>query len=293
MNGKVIERLVDVGQTVKRDQPLMKLDAVDFGLAIAMRKAELDAAQARAVKAIAEESRQQLLVKNGATTQQAYEDAKAAADGARAQVDLSQAALHTAENAEGYATLHADADGIVLETLAEPGQVVLASQTVIKLAHAGAREASVFLPETVRPKIESTAVAKLYGGASLTARLRQLSDTADPVTRTFEARYVLDRRAKAAPLGATVTIQIDDHSDTVSLPIGAVTDRGNGPGVWVLNKDANAVSFRPVQISRMGAENVELKGGVNVGETVVALGAHLLHEGERVRVAKRESLTNE
>jgi RND family efflux transporter MFP subunit len=294
VNGKIIERLVDVGQAVKRDQPLMKIDAIDLSLAIAMRKAELNAAQAQAVKAIAEESRQERLVKDGATSQQTYEAAKAAADSARAQIDLSQAALRTAENSEGYATLYADADGTVVDTLAEPGQVVAAGQTVIKLAHAGAREASVYLPETVRPEIGSRAVARVYGGkTSLTARLRQLSDAADPVTRTFEARYVLDGKAGAAPLGATVTIQMADHSDGVSLPIAAITDRGNGPGVWVLTKDAKAVSFRPVQISRMGAEDVQLKGGVKVGETIVALGAHLLKEGEQVRVAKKESLTNE
>ncbi|TIP95114.1 MAG: efflux RND transporter periplasmic adaptor subunit, partial [Mesorhizobium sp.] len=90
--------------------------------------------------------------------------------------------------------LVADADGTVVETLGEPGQVVPAGQTVVRIADAGPREAVVALPETIRPAIGSVAEASVYGGNGrrYTAHLRQLSDSADPQTRTYEARYVLD-----------------------------------------------------------------------------------------------------
>ena len=296
VNGKIIERLVDVGQTVKRGQPLMKLDPVDLELAITIKRAELRAARARSVQAIAEEARQGGLIKKGATSQQQFDDAKAAADSARAQVELAEAALHTAENSGEYATLRADSDGTVIDTLAEPGHVVASGETVIKLAHAGAREASVYLPETVRPDIGSVAVARVYGGDStVTARLRQLSNSADPVTRTFEARYALDDAT--LPLGATISIEIDGHADQVAVPLGAITDRGSGPGVWVLAPGGPAVRFRPVRVDKMETEDALLSGGVKAGETVVALGAHLLTDGEHVRVAAKaanqEVATNE
>lgn len=294
VNGKVIARLVDVGQTVKRGQPLMKLDPIDLDLAITMKQAELNAARARSVQAIAEEARQAGLIKKGATSQQLFDDAKAAADSARAQVELAEAALRTAENSGGYATLYADADGTVLDTLAEPGHVVSAGETVIKLAHAGEREASVYLPETVRPSVGSVAVARVYGSNStVTARLRQLSDAADPATRTFEARYVLDDGT--LPLGATVSIELNGHADEVSVPLGAITDRGRGPGVWVLAPGATTVSFRPVRVDKMEAEDALLSGGLKAGETIVALGAHLLSDGEHVRAvtANQEVATNE
>src|ERR1700739_4159378 len=108
-----------------------------------------------------------------------------------------------------YSLLLADSDGIVVQTLAEPGQVVAAGQTVVRLAHAGPREASINLPETLRPEIGSTARASIFeSGMVGTARLRQLSDAADPTTRTFEARYVLEGPAATAPLGATVSIRV-------------------------------------------------------------------------------------
>ena len=98
----------------------------------------------------------------------------------------------------------------MVETLGEPGQVVAAGQTVVRLAQAGPREAAVALPETIRPAIGSEAEATVYGGDErrFPARLRQLSDSADAQTRTYEARYVLEGEAAAAPLGATVTIRL-------------------------------------------------------------------------------------
>src|SRR5439155_15597499 len=122
----------------------------------------------------------------------------------------------------GYSQLIADADGVVIETLAEPGQVVAAGQTVVKLAHSGPREAAVNLPETFRPALGSTAYATLYGSTMrVPVRLRQLSNAADAQTRTFEARYVLEGGAANAPLGATVTVHLPDGAGTDTLQIPA------------------------------------------------------------------------
>ncbi|HYR91290.1 MAG TPA: efflux RND transporter periplasmic adaptor subunit, partial [Terriglobia bacterium] len=188
-----------------------------------------------------------------------------------------------------YSILYADSDGTVVQTLAEPGQVVAAGQTVVKLAHAGPREAAVYLPETVRPVLGSVAQATLYGAdKSAPARLRQLSDSADPATRTFEARYVLEGKNAGAPLGATVTIRLPMPNTAGSLvvPNAAITDRGNGPGVWIVDNATRTVTFRPVTILRLSVEETYLGGGLRTGEHIVALGAHLLTEGQRIRVAE-------
>jgi RND family efflux transporter MFP subunit len=284
VGGKVIERLVDVGQQVRARQPLMRIDAADYQHAIAAQAGNVAAAKARYVQAAADEARHRTLVGTGAISKASYDQAKASFDSSRAQLDAAEAQLKLAKDQVEYSTLLADADGTVVETLAEPGQVVSAGQIVVKLAHAGPREAAVSLPETVRPSIGSTARAALYGkDFNSVARLRQLSDAADPQTRTFEARYILEGAAQQAPLGATVTVYLANGAadGAASVPLGAIFDKGDGPGVWVLN--AGAVSFHPVQIAQLGAETAILQRGVVPGEQVVALGGHLLHEGERVR----------
>jgi hypothetical protein len=77
----------------------------------------------------------------------------------------------------------------------------------------------------------------------------------------------------------------------MSVPLGAIDDEGNGPGVWILNKDSSSVSFRPVEVLELGAESASLSKGVRIDEQIVALGGHLLHEGERVRIAGTEGAT--
>jgi RND family efflux transporter MFP subunit len=228
------------------------------------------------------------LVSEGWVTRQRYEQAKAASDSAKAQLAAAEAEARVSENEAAYSVLVADADGTVMETLGEPGQVVSAGQTVVRLAQAGPREAVVALPETIRPAIGSAAEASVYGsdGRRYTAHLRQLSDSADGRTRTYEARYVLDGAASAAPLGATVTIRLANKASRpeVQVPLGAVLDDGRKTGVWVFDSATSTVHFRPVKLMRVASETAEVSG-LSSGDPVVSLGAHLLQDGARVRTA--------
>ncbi len=303
--GKVLERLVDTGQTVRRGQALLRLDPVDLKLAANAQQEAVAAARARAQQASDEEQRYRDLQGTGAVSALAHEQIKAAADSARAQLRAAEAQAAAALNASRYAELLADADGIVMETLAEPGQVVSAGQVVVRLAHAGRREAVVQLPETLRPALGSAAQARLFGREDVVipARLRQLSDVADRATRTFEARYVLDAGAAAsAPLGSTVTLRIGGTATatatatststststatagkaTLQVPIGAILDEGKGAAVWVVQGDQ--VRRQPVTVVQVQDGNAQVVGALGLGERIVALGAHLLSEGAQVRL---------
>ncbi|WP_322111206.1 efflux RND transporter periplasmic adaptor subunit [Tistlia consotensis] len=287
--GKIVERYVDDGEQVAAGQPLMRIDDADLLLALTAKQKAVEAARAVLVQKKADEKRYAALSRNGlAVSKQRYEQARAERDTAAAQLAAAEADARIAENEAGYSVLKADSDGTVVETLGEPGQVVTAGQTVVRLAHTGPREAMVFLPETVRPSIGSLAEATLYrrGDQPYAAQLRQLSDTADPQTRTYEARYVLKGDAADAPLGATVTIRLASEASrpAVQVPLGAVLDDGEKTGVWVFDSAASTVHFRPVTLVRVTSETAVVSG-LSSGEPVVSLGAHLLHEGARVRTA--------
>ncbi|MEZ0296908.1 MAG: efflux RND transporter periplasmic adaptor subunit [Candidatus Methylacidiphilales bacterium] len=338
--GKIVQRLVDVGQTVKRGQILMRIDSAELELTVAARAADVESAKARSIQASADEARLRSLVKSGVVSAQSYDLAKASADSAVAQLTAAEAQVRVAQNYSQYSVLVADADGTVVSILTEPGQVVQAGQVVIRLAQAGPREASVNLPESLRPQIGSSAETSLYGAANesspSSATLRQLSDSADPVTRTFEARYVLEGDMADAPLGSTVTVRLGsaalsgkspstrpvsspEHAVTplfqrisdkngpaskesesseesataaspVEVPLAAVHDAGNGPGVWVLDAQTSTVSFRRVRIGRLGEDTAVLVQGLAPGERVVSLGAHLLREGQHVRTAEKQEI---
>jgi RND family efflux transporter MFP subunit len=297
--GKITARLVDAGQTVRRGQVLARLDASDLMLGAVSAQATVAAAdrsaaaaRAEAVRMQADLSRFQQLNQRGFASGQRYEQAKAGADAAaatlaaaEAQARAARAAAGQAGNQASYSALVADSDGVVMAVLAEPGQVVSAGQPVVRLARGDGREAVVNVPETARAGLSRTATARLYGqaGQALPAMLRELSASADPTTRTYQARYAL--QGPPPPLGATVTVDTQgvSASGEVTAPMSAIQDAGAGPGVWVVDPRTSTVAFRKVAVAAFGQEEARLAGGVRAGERVVALGVHLLKPGQAVR----------
>ncbi|MFC3692561.1 efflux RND transporter periplasmic adaptor subunit [Chenggangzhangella methanolivorans] len=289
--GKIVERFVDTGASVKAGQSLMRIDRTDLDLTITSRERAVASADAVQKQAAADEIRYRELRKAGWSTQQRYEQAKAALDTANAQLEAAKAQAQMSRNESAYSLLKADEDGVVVETLGEPGQVVSAGQVVLRIARSGSREASISLPESVRPQLGAEAQASLYGGELKgTATLRQLSDAADPRTRTYEARYVLGGDAASAPLGATVTVSvpIGGAATGTRVPLAALNDDGSGAFVWTV-ADGPKLERRPVRVARLGADFATLDEGLATGETVVATGGRFLREGEEIRVAENKA----
>jgi len=289
--GKIIDKLIKAGDHVRRGQALMRLDSTDLRLAANAAREAVEAARAQNKRALADELRQRGLVAIKAVSVQEYEQAKSAADATTAQLNSAVAYARQLENQEGYAVLRAEADGVIMEVPADVGQVVGAGNVVVRLAHDGAREAVVNLPEGTTKIANSTAVASLYAdsGHSFPAKLRELSAMADPLTRTYQARFSLDGVGKNAPLGATVTVHLNGEirSDTLQqyeIPVGALYDGGTGTSVWVINPDATTLSRRPVAVAKLGSETALVSKGLKQGERILALGAHLVKEGERVMI---------
>ena len=277
--GKIVERLVNTGEAVKMGQPLLKLDPTDYQLA-------LQAARAVHKQASLELERVRVLVTQRAESRDALERATAAAESSAAQAEQTA-------NQAGYTTLYADADGIVMSTLAEPGQVVAAGQPVLVLAKDGLREAAVDIPESSLERIRGRkATAQLYLNSELSvpATFREISGVADPAARTYQARYVLEGGSAQFPLGATVTVRVSASGDaaqpTTEIPLGSLIDRGDGAAVWVIDPKTSAVGKRSVVIAKLGTETAVISQGLQQGDLVVSLGAQLLNSGEVVQVEK-------
>lgn len=289
--GKILEKLVKAGDHVRRGQPLMRLDPTDLQLAANSAQATVEAARAQNKRALADELRQRELVAIKATSVQEYEQAKSAADATTAQLNSAIDYARQLANQARYAVLRADADGVIMEIPADVGQVVGAGNTVVRLAHDGAREAVVNLPEGSTGRAKSLASANLYADSArrFPATLRELSAMADPVTRTYQARYSLGGVGANAPLGATVTVHLYGEKQNgavhqYEIPVSALYDGGTGTSVWVIDPDTASLSRRPVQVAKLGSESALISNGLKPGERIVALGAHLVKEGERVKV---------
>lgn len=288
VGGKVLRRLVDTGQRVKLGQPLAELDPADLQLQLEQAQAEAGAARAAVEQTKAELGRAASLIEKGWSTPAALDRQKAAAEEAAGRLTRAERALVLAGNALSYAVLTANADGVVTATQVEPGQVVAAGQSAIRIARLDQKEAVVAVPENQVGAIrEGEASATLWSapGKVYQARLRELSPSADAATRTYLARYALPEAGSEVELGMTATVVVGARStDRVArLPLSSLYNQGQGPAVWVVDNEGKP-ALRPVTVAAYEAQDVLVSAGLSDGERVVALGVQKLEAGRPVRV---------
>ena len=209
--GKVAKRLVEVGQRVEIGQPLATLDEVDLKLQAEQAEAEQRAATGVLAQAAAAETRAKQSKVSGWTTDAQLDQAKASADEARARLNRAERQVELTRNSLSYATLPADARGVVTATLIEPGQVVASGQTAIRVARLAEKEAVVAIPETLVDRAKrGTATVSLWSepDRKYAARLREISPSADPATRTYLAKFSLPDAGDDVELGMTATLTL-------------------------------------------------------------------------------------
>src|SRR5512140_1373500 len=286
--GKVAKRLVEVGQTVDVGQPLATLDEIDLKLQAEQAEAELRAATGVLAQAAASETRAKELRAKGWATDAQMDQARATADEARARLNRAQRSVELTNNSLSYATLAADSRGVVTATLIDPGQVVAAGQTAIRVARFAEKEAVVAIPETLVGRAKSgTASVTLWSDAEkkYAAKLREIAPSADPATRTYLAKFSLPEAGDSVSLGMTATLTLSDpQSDRVArLPLSALFSEGGEPSFYVVD-DKGDVSLKPVAVKSYESNDVVITGGVDEGAKVVALGVQKLDPAQKVRI---------
>lgn len=290
VSGKIVERLVNVGDAVAGGQVLAKVDVTDLKLALEANEAELSAARSNLQQAAAAERRAKDLLERGHIAAALYDQRKAASDEAQGRLERAERNLAISRNQADYATLRADQPGVVMQLPVEIGQVVTAGQLVVRLARDGEREAVVSIPESRLAAIrQAQTEVELWATSDkrrYTAKLREVSPQADATTRTYQARFsILDADASVA-LGMTATVfaSAGNAGAIVRVPSSAVINDGRGAAVWVVNASAKGVQRRPVDIVSFGQSEVVISRGLSAGDRLVTLGVHILDEAKPIRI---------
>jgi RND family efflux transporter MFP subunit len=292
VGGKVIERPAQVGTRVAKGRTLARLDTTDLAHALDAAKAQRATLESERSLAVRELERFKGLREKGFVSQAELDRRQSAAAAAQTQLDAAEARLKQSESQLAYATLVADADGVITSVEAEVGQVVAAGQTIVRLVRPGDREIAIAVPESLRSHVAHasafTVVANALPGKTWTGRLRELSPAADPVTRTYAARIALDggRDELALGMSARVAVAGSGAKRSVTVPLAAVYARDDKPQVWLVDQ-ASTVRTRPVVTRGVEGDQIIVESGLADGDVVVVAGAQLLHAGQKVRVLEK------
>lgn len=290
--GKIVERRVRLGDTVKAGEIVARLDPADAQKNAASAQAQLDAAQHRLVYAKQQLDRDRAQAQANLIARAQLEQTEDSYASASAQRDQAAQQAALAKDQLQYATLAADHAGVITAEQADTGQNVSAGQAVYNLAWSGDIDVVADAPESALASLavgqHATVTLSALPGRTFTARVRELSPAADPQSRTWRAKLTLDNPGPDVRLGMTADIALAGNTTATgpsfTLPATALFHDGNAPAVWVVRAADNALELRRVQVTRYAERTVSISQGLKDGDRVVLQGVHTVSAGEKVHV---------
>ena len=289
IDGRMIERVVDVGDAVAAGAVVARLDPSNEESALQGARAVMAGARAQLVEQRNSFQRQKDLLAQNFISKAAFDLAAANLQSAESAAQSAQSQVELAQNRLAYTRLIADAPGIVTATGAEPGEVVPAGRMVIQVARKGGRDAVFDVPAQLKDSAprnpEITIVLNTDPRVIAKGRVREVSPRADPRTGTFQVRVGLINPPESMRLGSIVSgrMRLDERS-SMQVPAAAIVRAQQQPAVWVVDPKTQTVALRNIDVERFDGDRVVVKSGLAAGDVVVAAGAQALRPGQRVRL---------
>jgi len=295
ISGKIMERKVDVGAQVKKGQVIARLDAADVNLNAASAMADVRAAEASHVLAVAELERQRQLFAKKFISASALDIREAELKTSAAKLAQVKAQANVSGNQTQYANLTADRDGVVTMIRAEPGQVVQAGEAVVQIASLKETEVLVAVPESrmAEVKVGTPVTIKMWANPnkSYAGLVREIAPAADTATRAFNVKVSMTDADAMVKLGMTAGVKFKQQAQQSSqllIPLAALTAIGGKNLVWVIDA-ANKAQPREVTAGEFTEDGVVLTGGLQVGEKIAIAGVHTLVKGMLVKPVARKT----
>lgn len=287
LDGRLLERRVEVGDSVSQGQLLASLGSETSENQLSSTRADLVSARVAEQMAATNLRRMKVLMPKGAISRVQLDNAISEWQSTASRLQTSENSLKNAQNNLSWSRLTSPAAGVITQVSASAGQVVSAGQTIVTLAESNRKDAVFDLSEAQAGALKSSAIfnVSLLSEPSVQAPgvVRDLSPQSDPQTRTWRVRVALDNPPPAMILGASVLGQLPETGQrTIRLPASALTEADGHPAVFVVNMKTLRLERRKVVIGKFSVSDIYLLSGVAPGDRVVTAGVSKLREGELV-----------
>lgn len=285
--GKIASRHVEIGDHVQAGDILFRLDPTDYDLQLRVAESDLASAKSTVAQAMAEEQRLRNLRTTGSVSQSEYDLSLASRDVAAARVESAEKKLQLAKNQRQYCDLTADADGLLVSISGEAGQVVNVGQSIAQITKGTELEAVVNIPEN-RVRDIKTLSSRIrfwsHPNLDIASELRELSPIADPVSRTYVAKFRLLSDSPLLSIGMTATVHLSAYEATgVCIPITSISRHGELASVWKIEKSGE-VTACPIDVMQYRDNTAIVRGPLRAGDQIVSAGVQRVDEHVRVRV---------
>ena len=275
-SGRIIERPIDLGDSVKPDDVLCRLDP-------GVRAAQLDQAKAEVAKARLDHKAATQLQGRGFESETRVASTKASLDAAEARAAAARQELERT-------IVRAPISGVVQTPLADKGQMLSVGGICATIVDA---DPMIFTGEVAERDISNIEVGTkasvtLVTGETIEGEVSYISRTADTYTRTFTVEISLPNPDGALRTGVTAKATIPLGTVRAHrLPSGVLTLSDAGEvGVRTVSADG-VVQFHPVEIALQDTEGFWVRGLPDT-VTVITVGQDYVVEGQDVRVVMED-----
>ena len=296
VTGKTESVTVNLGNKVKKDQPLAKLNQLTFQLSVQSADAELKKAQASHIEANNEYQRYTKLSAQGLVSQSGYDNSKAAFESTKSAVDVARAQLNIANKNLKDSTLLAPYDGIITKRSIEPSQQINAGTSVFEIEGLHGLEIQAMVPETIIRNLEQDMLLNIsfpvLPSLTMKGHITEIGTRAESAN-AFPVTVILDNDSDLLRAGMTAEVEISFLGEgrsgyqgpAIRVPVTALgADIEQKSYVFVYLPESQQLEKRYVQTENIINNQVLLSQGLNQGEVIATAGVAFLREGQDVRL---------
>jgi RND family efflux transporter MFP subunit len=300
VGGRMLERRVKTGDSVKESDIVATLDAAPYQAELDSVSATLERARAAYRNAASQLDRDRQLFEKDIVAKARLETSDANAQQTLAEVRSLEATLERRKLDLGYTVLRAPFSGVVSAVFAEAFEEVKPQQSVVRIIDPEKIEMTVSVPESLISLVPYAVDIKVtfdaFPGVAIPAEISEIGREPSETTRTYAVKLLV-----APPSGVTIVPgmagratarpgpEIAERFKGVVVPLPAILspDDATGSFVWIVNEASGTVSRRKIELGEPVIGGINVKDGLMPGDVIVAAGVHSLQDGQAVRIQDR------